>query len=571
MELVEVENLSYTYPGRNEPSLAGVSMSLSPGEFVLLVGSSGSGKSTLCRALNGLVPHFYGGIIDGRVLVGGKDTTTQKVNELASRVGMVFQDPENQLVTDNPVSEVAFGLENLGIDALHMRKRVEEVLATLRLSGLRDRRVSDLSGGEKQKVALASVLVMHPDVLVLDEPTSQLDPVSAEDFLATLKSLNDELGLAVLLAEHRIERCFHFADRAVVLDRGRVAFSGTPREMASWAREEPWVPLPPITRIFLGLNGSAPPLTVKEGRDRIWDMARKGGRAAFETTPQPAPTGEETKRERKSRRRGRSEGRGEAPLLEVAGLWHVYPDGTEALKGVDITISAGESVAIIGENGSGKTTLVKHFNGLLSPGRGRVLLDGAETGKAEVSRLARVCGMLLQNPNLMMVSDTVEGELAATLEALEVEPGLRAGLIDDALATFELAPFRHENPADLSCGERERVALASVLIGGPRLLVLDEPTRGVDMPTKRKLAERLREYNAGGGTVVVVTHDLEFASEGCDRVVLMGRGRVLADGDKHQVLSESLFYTTQFNKSFKGVVPGVITSAEAADALETLS
>lgn len=568
MELVEVENLSYWYPGREQPSLAGVNLTLTPGEFVLMVGLSGSGKSTLCRALNGLVPHFYGGRMEGRVFVAGKDTAGSQVKELSTHVGMVFQDPENQLVTENPVSEIAFGLENLCVDTLHMHKRVEEVLATLRLGGLRHKRVSELSGGEKQKVALASVLVMHPDVLVLDEPTSQLDPVSAEDFLATLKALNDELGLAVLLAEHRIERCFHFADRALVLDQGRVLFSGTPEEMASWSRGKPWVPLPPITRLFLERDGTSPPLTVKDGRERVWVLARGAGKAVSD----PNPTGTEGEKPvLESRRRRRKMGQEEAPLLEIDNLWHVYPDGTEALRGIDISISSGEFVAVIGENGSGKTTLVKHFNGLLRPGKGRVFLEGRDIKDEEVSRLARTCGMLVQNPNLQLVSDSVDGELEASLKALAVEPARWAGLIDEALDTFELVPFRKENPADLSCGERERVALASVLVTKPRLLVLDEPTRGVDQLTKNRLAVYLRDYHAKGNTVVLVTHDLEFAADGCDRVILMAGGRVLVDGDKHRVLSDSLFYTTQFNKSFRGVLPGVITSAEASRALEALS
>ncbi len=265
IELVEIENLSYRYPGRDEAALREISLRLFPGEFVLLVGASGCGKSTLCRAVNGLVPHFYGGRISGTVKVAGVDTASANVPALARTVGMVFQDPENQMVTENLVSEVAFGLENAGIEQLQMRKRVEEVLASLRLSDLRDKRVNELSGGQKQKLALASVLVMHPQVLVLDEPTSQLDPISAEDFLSTLKSLNDELGLVVLLAEHRVERCFHFADRVVVLEEGRTAFVGAPAEMAAWSKQRHWVPLPPITRLFINEENGRAPLTVKEG------------------------------------------------------------------------------------------------------------------------------------------------------------------------------------------------------------------------------------------------------------------------------------------------------------------
>jgi len=565
VELVEIEGLSYWYPGCDVPALSEVSLRLSPGEFVLLVGASGSGKSTLCRAVNGLVPHFYGGRISGSVKVAGLDTAASEVKDLARLVGMVFQDPENQLVSENPVAEIAFGLENIGIDRLQMRKRVEEVLASLRLGELRDKRVSELSGGQKQKVALASVLVMHPQVLVLDEPTSQLDPISADDFLTTLKSLNDELGLIVMLAEHRVERCFHLADRVVVLDEGRVAFDGTPAEMAAWSKGRRWVMVPPITRLFLDGKENGVPLTVKEGRIKVAALASQGGAVKI-PVPDSAPDGIEPPRDKKHRDKDRP-----APLVETRGLWHVYEDGTEALRGVDLDIEAGEFVAVIGENGSGKTTLVKHFNGLLRPSKGKVFVNGENVKDLEVAQLARTCGMLGQNPNNQLVADDTASELEVTLKAMDVPPESWSAMAEEALALFDLEPFRDSNPEDLSCGERERVALASVLVYRPRLLVLDEPTRGIDQKTKENLSAFLRRYNEEGNTVVLVTHDLEFAADCCTRVLLMGAGQVLADGDKHSVLAESLFFTTQYNKCFRGVADGVVTREEASRALEAMS
>jgi len=599
IELVEIENLSYTYPGRDEPALRDVSMSLSPGEFVLLAGASGSGKSTLCRAMNGLVPHFYGGRISGSVRVAGIDTATAEVRDIARTVGMVFQDPENQMVTDSPVSEIAFGLENTGVDRLQMRKRVEEVMASLRLSELRDKRITELSGGQKQKVALASVLAMHPGVLVLDEPTSQLDPISAEDFLSQLKSLNDELGLVVVLAEHRVERCFHFADRVVVLDGGRAVFSGTPAEMARWSRGRDWAPLPPVTRLFLSGEQNGVPLTVKQGRARIAELAAKTqeigsdpltcvsedarvriGGSDLKTQVKgsdPKTCIYEEKRTKAKRVDHRTDSRtqvkGSDPktCIETRDLWYVYDDGTEALRGVDLTIEQGEFVAVIGENGSGKTTLVRHFNGLLRPSKGKVLVRGKDIKDSEVASLAAGCGMLGQNPNNQLVADTVVSELEATLEAVGTPAADRGRMIDETLELLQIAPFRDSDPQDLSCGERERVALASVLVHSPGILVLDEPTRGIDQATKDRLAAYLREYNARGNTVILVTHDLEFAAECCERVLLMGSGQVLADGDKHAVLADSLFFTTQYNKCFRGVAEGVVTSREAHRALEALS
>lgn len=573
IELVEIEGLSYTYPGRQEPALRDVSLSLTPGEFVLLVGASGSGKSTLCRALNGLVPHFYGGRIGGSVRVAGVDTATAEVRDLARTVGMVFQDPENQMVTDNPVSEIAFGLENIGLERLQMRKRVEEVMASLRLSQLRDKRISELSGGEKQKVALASVLAMHPSVLVLDEPTSQLDPISAEDFLSQVKSLNDELGLVVVLAEHRVERCFHFADRVVVLDGGRAVFAGSPEEMARWSRGHDWAPLPPVTRLFLAGSENGVPLTVKQGRARVAALAAKSDIRRVDFPP--ALPGRPASRNISvaPARPDTPASRGSDPVccIETRDLWHVYDDGTEALRGVDLSIAQGEFVAVIGENGSGKTTLVRHFNGLLRPSKGKVLVRGADIKDAEVASLAAGCGMLGQNPNNQLVADTVVSELAATLAAVGTPAAERERMIEETLELLQIAPFRDSDPQDLSCGERERVALASVLVHKPPVLVLDEPTRGIDQATKDRLAAYLREYNSLGNTVILVTHDLEFAAECCQRVLLMGSGRILADGDKHDVLTDSLFFTTQYNKCFRGVADGVVTRSEALSALEAMS
>ena len=432
IELVEIEGLSYTYPGRQEPALRDVSLSLTPGEFVLLVGASGSGKSTLCRALNGLVPHFYGGRIGGSVRVAGVDTATAEVRDLARTVGMVFQDPENQMVTDNPVSEIAFGLENIGLERLQMRKRVEEVMASLRLSQLRDKRISELSGGQKQKVALASVLAMHPSVLVLDEPTSQLDPISAEDFLSQVKSLNDELGLVVVLAEHRVERCFHFADRVVVLDGGRAVFAGSPEEMARWSRGHDWAPLPPVTRLFLAGSENGVPLTVKQGRARVAALAAEFGNRSAGVPP--ALPGRPASRNIcvAPARPDTPTSRGSDPVccIETRDLWHVYEDGTEALRGVDLSIAKGEFVAVIGENGSGKTTLVRHFNGLLRPSKGKVLVRGADIKDAEVASLAAGCGMLGQNPNNQLVADTVVSELAATLAAVGAPAAERERMIE---------------------------------------------------------------------------------------------------------------------------------------------
>jgi len=582
-KLIEVENLTYFYPGSESPAISGVRFQIEPGEFILLLGSSGSGKSTLLRSLNGLIPHFYGGKISGSIRVMGIETKTSSVRELARYVGMVFQDPENQLVCDDPIREVAFGLENLGIERMQMRKRVDEVVATLRLGTLSGKKINELSCGQKQKIALASVLAMHPFVLSLDEPTSQLDPISADEFLATLKSLNDDLGLSVITAEHRIERCFHFADRVIFLEKGSIAFDGTKHDYATWARGIKGAPLPPVTRLFLSVNDGIPPLTVKEGRGKVYQMLgerrtwreseilghalkKRNGVGAFKVHEMEAGNKYEAFKTNKSAKTPESKG-----AIVVQNLTKIYDEGTEALKGVNLEIHSGESVAIIGENGSGKTTLVKHFNGLLRPTRGKVTLFGLDTSKEEVSSLARICGMLGQNPGYHLIFETTEQELVKTLEAMQVPADNWEEMIRNTLEFLGIKHLKDKNPLELSCGERERVALATILVYKPKIIVLDEPTRGIDQETKEVLSRYLKDYVDSGNTLILVTHDLEFAAECCNRVLLLSGGKILADGDKHEVLSGSLFFTTQFNRCFRGLYDKVVTEKEARDILSRIS
>ncbi|MDD5448001.1 MAG: energy-coupling factor transporter ATPase [Actinomycetota bacterium] len=559
-KIIKIGNLSYWYPETQKPAIGDINLEIEAGHFILVVGSSGSGKSTLLRTLNGLVPHFYGGKIQGRVLVKGQDTLGSKVRDLARIVGMVFQDPENQFVTDSVESEISFGLQNLSLEESLIAKRIAETTATLRLSHSRGKETQYLSGGEKQKVALASVLAMQPDVLVLDEPTSQLDPVSAEDFLSTLKSLNEELGLTVILSEHRLERCAHFADLVAVLDEGKLAFWGSMREMACWAREKPWVPLPPVTRLF----NSFIPLTVKEGREIVGSIASRQGK-------RNALLPEEKNQDSKNKPEPIvSRNRNANPLLKVSHLSYSYPEGKEALKGVSFEIAEGEEVAIIGENGSGKTTLAKHMNGLLKPTRGKVELCGIDTREKDVATLAQTCGMLGQNPNYHLLADVVEEELMLTLRAMGIEGKKAEELLEEVTETLGIKPLRERNPQELSCGERELVALASVAVYKPTLLVLDEPTRGIDASIKTLISNFIRRYSSQGNSVVVITHELEFAAQCTSRIIMLSEGRIIADGDKHSVLSESLFFTTQFNKVFRGFKEGVITQKDAIEALEAM-
>ncbi|OIQ08299.1 putative HMP/thiamine import ATP-binding protein YkoD [Moorella thermoacetica] len=542
MPLFQSENLIYYYPDREKPALKDINLRIEEGEFLLITGGSGSGKSTLARVLAGLIPDFYGGRFGGKVYFQGRDMGQINRRKLAREVGMVFQDPEKQLVMTSVEAEIAFGLENLGLPPAEMSRRVAEALSFLDLTEVRQEFTAHLSGGQKQKLALAAILAMQPRVLVLDEPTSQLDPVAAEEFLNLVKRLNEEMGLTIILIEQRLERCYHLADRVVFMEDGQIKYEGTPEQLARWAvqRDIPFVP--PVARIFARIGFPSIPVTVKEGRRLL--------RSNFDRREFP-PLKPAVKAEP-----------GE-PVLTMIKVWFTYPNGKEALQDVSIQISTGELVAIMGANGAGKSTLLKTMAGLLKPGRGRVQVMGRDLsnkGRIGDGRIA----YLSQNPNDYLFQDTVEEELLFALKNFALP---NDGIVDELLEKLNLQRYRRVNPRDLSSGERQRVALASILVTRPRLLVLDEPTRGMDYRLKDELGELLTGLSREGVSVVLVTHDIEFAAAYATRVLLLFAGRIVADGPKHQVLGQSVFYSTQIGKMCRGYVDGVLTLQDALDRL----
>lgn len=552
MALFKIEDLTYSYPDGDRPALKNINLEIEEGELLLVVGGSGSGKSSLARLLAGLVPHFYGGRLEGRVLFRGKDLRELDPRLLAARVGVVFQDPEKQLVMTSVEAEIAFGLENLGLPQEEMSRRIAEVTGFLGLSSLKEEFTASLSGGQKQKVALAAVLAMQPEVLILDEPTSQLDPVAAEEFFHLVERLNKEMGYTVVLIEQRLERCFHLADRLVVMEEGEVLRCGRAEEAARWLVENRLPFIPPVARFFASLGAPAVPLTVKEGRREL--------RRLLEDIPLSAGPGP---RELQAVLPRKKEPQAQ-DLVELKGVWFTYPNGREVLRGVSLEVRAGDFVVIMGENAAGKTTLLKNMVGLLKPGRGRVLLLGRDTRSFSLPELARGVGYLSQNPNDYLFQDTVEDELRFTLDSLGLEDN---GVVDATLERLGLIAHRKANPRDLSSGERQRVALAAVLVARPRLLVLDEPTRGVDCRLKRELGLFLTALAGEGVGVVVVTHDVEFAAEYARRVVVISSGRVVCEGSKHEVLGSSLFYCPQMARLFRGYVEGVLTVEEGIEKL----
>lgn len=530
--MISVKNLVFSYSDSPNASVNDVSFDIGTSEFILLTGPSGSGKSTLCRVFNGLIPHFYGGTVSGEVSVCGMDPFHTDTRKMSTKVGMVFQDPENQIVTSSVEREIAFGLENLGAAKMTIAKRVEEILDTVGIAGLRKKGTDELSGGEKQKVAIASVMAMHPEVLVLDEPTSSLDPISADEVLQVIRDLNHEFGLTVILTEHRIDRVVPFVDRVMYMSGGKLAFDGTPREWVRTVNEAEYG-LPQMMELgrYLSQKGFLVdvPLSVKEGRQRLSEVFSKHW------------TGTELKEEVRAG--------GGKPVIKFDNVSYRYDRGVVALKEVDLDINNGEFTAIVGRNASGKSTLAKHINATLVPTKGEVYVMGKNTRDVSTSELSKDVGMVFQNPNLHLFAETVYDEVAFILHNHKVPEDQIDRKVRDIIDYFELTRYTDAYPRDLSGGEKQRVALASVMVASPKVLLLDEPTRGMEYRRKRRLMSYLRDYHSKGGTVILISHDMELiAQEPVQRVVLMGEGKIVADGTRREILARSLHFSPQINR-----------------------
>jgi energy-coupling factor transport system ATP-binding protein len=514
-----LERVTYRYPGADKPALRDVELAIAPGEFVVLAGASGSGKSTLLRAAAGLVPHFHGGEFTGRLESGGLDTRTHEPAAIAAVAGTLFQDPETQVVMGTVRAELAFPLENRGLGAAAVARGVEEAALALGIAALLDRSTHTLSGGELQRVALGAALVGRPRVALLDEPTSQLDPVAGDELLGVLRRINEEWGTAIVLAEHRLERCLGAADRVVALRDGAVACDADPRGFLAWAGEHAPGLQTPGARLFALAGRTPPPVSVKDARRALGPdtlaalggddaVAAVGAEDAVATADGDAGA---ARRGRSIRRRGaRPE-----PALALSSVWFEHRGGATVLRGVDLEIAAGERVALMGRNGAGKSTLLKVAAGLLAPTRGKV-------------RGGRVA-LLLQHPGDYALHDRVGDELPAGV-----------------LAAAGLAHLADRHPRDVSGGERQRLALAIVLHGErPAVVCLDEPTRGMDRAHKDTLVALAHDLAARGSAVVVATHDAEFAAAFAGRTVLLGDGRPVADAPTADVLAGGWYFATQ--------------------------
>ena len=516
--MIRFERVTFAYPS-GDPVLRDVDLAVDAGEFVVVAGPSGSGKSTLLRSVNGLVPHASGGRFSGTVRVAGRATRDHTPRQLADVVGFVHQDPEAQFVVDHVESDLAFALENLGTERDAMRRRVEEVLDALDIADLRDRSPATLSGGERQRCAIAGALAVAPRALVLDEPTSQLDPQGAEDVLAALTRLNTDLGTTIFLAEHRLDRAAPPADRAVRMVEGRVVAAGPPGAvLASYDGA------PPVTRLGRLLGWEPAPLTVKEAR-----------RHASPHLPPPEAANGPTA----------TPARGDV-LVEGRAI-DVDLGGRPVLRSVDIEVGEGEIVALLGRNGAGKTTLLRSLASLQATTRGSI----------ELARDRRAA-YVPQDPNSLLFAPTVRRELEHTLRLLGRSDD---GAVDRWLTALHLEAVAGRHPRSLSGGERQRVAIAAVAVGGADVLLLDEPTRGMDAPSRTALQHAARAHADRGGAVVLATHDIELAARCATRAVVLGDGEIVASGDARTVLAGSLFAPQVLR-----VLPPFLTVEEVAAA-----
>jgi len=519
--ILQFDGVSYRYPRVQDRVLTNINLSISPGEMVLLAGASGSGKSTFCRACIGLVPHFYGGELSGRVFVSGLNTRQEPVYRLFTKAGLVFQNPDAQLFNQTVEAELAYGLESLGLASEEIERRMAWAAALTGLEALMERPPYSLSGGEKQRLALGAVLALRPPLLILDEPFANLDPEGAEDLRRILNAIRSE-GTAVIIVEHRIHKLAADADRLIILSQGRVVADGPPRQVLADDVSSYGLNLPPLVKLFRDKGWKEVSLTVEEALKFI---RSKDPSFQEQAVRQVKGFGEDSENISK----------GAAPVVEISALWFAY-EGQAVLKGIDLTLYSGECIALLGRNGAGKTTLVKHFNGLLRGQKGQVRIFGKDAGKTPVSELAREVGFAWQNPNDQLFQSSIREEILAGPKALGV---YNSEWCEGLFERFHLKPLLDRTPFLLSEGEKKRVSFASALAAQPGLVVLDEPTAGQDESFRRELGRLIKELRQAGKTVVLVTHDLEFAAEQADRWLVMAEGKIIVEGTPETVMTDS--------------------------------
>lgn len=526
-----IKDVSYKYPRSVNFVLSEVNLEVVQGEYLGLIGPTGAGKSTLCLALNGIVPQFYGGRFFGSIHVAGLDTLEHPISTFATHVGQVFEDPVTQLISTSVENEIAFALENLKVSREEIMDRIPKALAAVRLEGMEHKHPHELSGGQKQRLAIAAAIAVQPDLLVFDEPTSQLDPVGAEEVFRTAYELNKELGMTIVMASHSAEEMAAYTDRIALMSEGKIVALGTPEEIYSDTEMliEHEVRPPQVARTFYYIKkgGQAVPeipVTMDKALPLLKKINKTSGYSLIDLPSPPVMVGE--------------------PLLSVKDLQHVYPDGTKAIHDVSLEIREGEYVLIIGQNGAGKSTLVKHFLKLLDPTKGVVCVEGTSTVDLEVSEIARRIGYVAQNPDNQIFNTTVSEEISFALKNLDYPEEEVISRTLEALQSMGLEEVKDMHPLALPKGDRARLVIAAILAMQPEIIIFDEPTTGQDYRGARYILDISKKLHQMGKTVIVITHHLYLMPDYAERAVVMGKGTILMDSD-----IRSVYHQTELLKS----------------------
>ena len=543
MEILRLEDLSFAYPNTDKKALSHISLSIQEGSFTVICGESGCGKTTLLKMLKRELTPF--GERSGQIFFCGMPLEQLEDRAAAAEIGFVLQNPDNQIVTDKVWHELAFGLENLGVESRVIRRRVGEMASYFGIQDWFRRKTDELSGGQKQLLNLASVMVMQPKVLILDEPTGQLDPIAASDFIATLQKMNRELGLTILLAEHRMEEVFPIADKVLMMEKGEVLLYGPPQQTGAELKKikgnhKMLLGLPSAVRIFNALHiEDSCPLTVKDGRAFLEKHFLNGKKECPEKTYRPS----------------------EKTVIELKEVWFRYErDLPDVLRGVNLKVREGELFCLLGGNGTGKTTALNVISGLDKAYRGKIVINGKKIKDYKGNELYRKnLALLPQNPQTVFLRETVKEDFNETLNAMGLPPALQEERLHAITGKLGIGDLLDKHPYDLSGGEQQKCALAKMLLLEPLILLLDEPTKGFDAYSKFVLSGMLRQLKADGITVLMVTHDVEFAAENSDRCALFFDGEIVSVDTPQRFFAENNFYTTAANRISRQLYYGAVT------------
>lgn len=577
MNCIEVKNFSFQYPKESHAALYQVSMEVEEGSFVVLCGKSGCGKSTLLRQFKSVLASH--GEKKGEILYGGQNLEDVDLRTQSAEIGYVLQNPDNQIVTDKVWHELAFGLESLGYDTPTIRLRVAEMASYFGIHSWFLKNVSELSGGQKQLLNLASVMAMHPKLLILDEPTSQLDPIAASDFLETVRKINRDIGTTVILTEHRLEDVIPWADKVYVMDKGRMIADGTPNEIGEQLRtmgHDMFLSMPAPMQIYAGTNSSLRcPLTVSQGRRWLSEeLETKSIKIKKERNQ------EETAKKKNSifgKLAGlKKEPEKEIPEIRIKDVWFRYErDLPDVVKGLSLDIKKGEIFAVVGGNGTGKSTAMSLIARIRFPYRGKIYLEGKEIGKYSDDELYHgFLGVMPQNPQSLFVKKTVREDLYEVIdgkrerksEAYPIEMK-KKDAVEGIVSLTRLEGLLERHPYDLSGGEQQRLALAKVLLLRPKILLMDEPTKGIDNHYKKELGEILRKLSEHGVTILMISHDVEFCAQYADRTGLFFQGNVVTSEESKKFFAGNNFYTTAANRMARNYFPNAVTVEDVVKAI----